>query len=243
VELAVLYLYSYLVGSVPTAYIIGRLAKGIDIRKYGSGNVGGTNVFYHVGKGWLVPLGLFELFIKGASPVWIGQHLLGLERSSATLAIAPLLAIAGHNWSVYLKFQGGRGIAVTSGSLFALSPLLLAAFIVVALAGWAVTRSSAVWVLLSLALLPFWAYIFGALVSLGALPLWAYTSGGPGVVTWYCGGVLALVVLKRLLANWTPLPRDLPPKKVLFNRLFRDRDVDDQAEWVKRAPGGNHTNH
>lgn len=219
-ELAALYLFSYLVGAVPTAYLIGRLAKGIDIRNYGSGNVGGTNVFHHVGKGWLVPLGLFEVFIKGASPIWIGQHLLGMERSSVALLGAPLLSIAGHNWSVYLKFQGGRGVAVILGTLLVLSPLLLAAFVGVALAGWALTRSSGVWVLISLAL----------------LPLWAGISGEPDVVIWYCIGALALVVVKRLLSNWTPFPANLPRKKVLFNRLFRDRDLDDRTEWVKRAP-------
>ena len=234
-----LYILSYLVGAVPTAYLIGRLAKGIDLRRYGSGNVGGTNLFYHIGKGWLVPLGFFEIFLKGASPIWIGQYLLGMElpwplhvgtshyllgreQPSAVLLVAPLLAIAGNNWSAYLKFQGGRGIAVVSGTLLALSPQLLLAFIAVALAGWVLTRSSAVWVLISLAL----------------LPLWTYVSGEPGVVTWYCGGVLALVVLKRLLSNWTPFPAGLPRKKVLFNRLFRDRDLDDRDQWVKRVSRG-----
>ena len=219
-EIAGLYLYAYLVSAVPTAYLVGRLAKGVDIRGYGSGNVGLSNVFQHVGKGWVVPLGLFEVLVKGASPIWIGEHLLGLERSSALLVVAPLLAVAGHNWSVYLKFQGGRGIAVAGGTLLALAPLLLGAFILVALSGWVATRSSGFWVLISLALLPIWA----ALV------------GDPPVISWYCGGLVLLVVAKRLLSNWTPLPADLPRKKVLLNRLFRDRDVDDRAEWVRRVP-------
>ena len=221
-EIAGLDVFAYLVGAVPTAYIIGKLTRGIDIRHYGSGNVGGTNLFSHVGKRWLVPLGLFEVFVKGSSPVWIGDHLLGLERSSAALMVAPLFAIAGHNWSVYLKFQGGRGIAVAGGGLLALAPLLLGGFIVVVLAGWAVTRSSGVWVLISLAL----------------LPLWAVIADEPNVIIWYCGGLLALVVLKRLLSNWTPLPEDLSRKRVLFNRLFRDRDVDDRVDWVRRVPRG-----
>lgn len=235
-QIAGLYLLAYLVGAVPTAFLIGKLAKGIDIRHYGSGNVGGTNVYHHVGKAWVVPLGLFELFAKGAAPVWVGHHLLGLERSSVVLVGAPLLAIAGHNWSLYLKFQGGRGIAVASGTLFALSPLVLVAFIGVAVAGWAVTRSSAVWVLISLALLPLWAIILGGMEA--SLPFQELWVGEPGVVIWYCVGLLGLVVLKRLLSNWTPLPQDVPRSKVLFNRLFRDRDVDSQADWVRRVPGG-----
>ena len=219
-EVAGLYIFSYLVGAVPTAYLIGKLAKGVDIRGYGSGNVGGSNIFYHVGKGWVVPLGFVDILVKGSSPVWIGQHLLGLERSSALLVVAPLLAVAGHNWSVYLGFQGGRGITVLGGTLLALSPLVLAAFAAVALGGWAVTRSSGVWVLIGLAVLPVWSIIVGE----------------PHVVSWYCGGLLAVVVMKRLLSNWTPLHEGLPRKKVLFNRLFRDRDVDDHAEWVRRSP-------
>jgi glycerol-3-phosphate acyltransferase PlsY len=169
----------------------------------------------------LVPLGLFEVLIKGALPVLIGQHLLGLEMASTQLLAAPLLAIAGHNWPVFLKFQGGRGVAVLSGTLLALAPLLLTAFVLVFLSGWLATRSSGVWVLISLALLPVWAIILGE----------------PTVISWYCMGALALVVLKRLLSNWDPFPKEMPRKKVIFNRLFRDRDVDDRVGWIRRVPG------
>jgi glycerol-3-phosphate acyltransferase PlsY len=221
-EVAGLYVLSYLLGSIPTAYLIGRLVHRVDIRDYGSGNVGGTNVFYHFGKRWSVPLEIFEIFVKGGLPVWLGLYVFGLERSSALLPAAPLLAVVGHNWSPYLKFQGGRGIAVVVGSLLALSPLVFAGFAVVYLPGWALTRSSGVWVLISLVSLPAWAVIFGT----------------PVVISYYCVGALALVVLKRLLSNWTPFPEDLPKGKVLFNRLFLDRDVDDKAEWVHRIPQG-----
>ena len=221
-EIAGLYLLSYLLGSVPTAFVLAKLVKGVDIRGYGSGNVGGTNVFHHVGKGWAILLGVFEILIKGALPVWIGLHILGLERSSPLLVGAPLLAITGHNWSLYLKFQGGRGIGVAIGSLLALSPLLLAAFMTVSVTGWAVTRSSGVWVL----------------ISLTFLPVWAVLVGDPVVISFYCIGLLGLIVLKRLLSNWTALPEGLPKEKVLFNRLFRDRDVDDHAAWVHRVPHG-----
>ena len=221
-ELAGLYIFSYLVGAVPTAFLIAKLANGVDIRHYGSGNVGGSNLFHLMGKYWVVPMGIFDVFLKGASPVWIGQYLMGLDRSSGLLIVAPLLALVGHNWSPYIKFQGGRGIAVAGGSLLALAPWILAAFVVIALAGWAVTRSSGVWVLIALA----------------TLPVWAGVARDPLIISWYCAGVLALVVFKRLLANRTPLPEDLPRRKVLLNRLFRDRDVDDRAEWISRNPRG-----
>ncbi len=218
IDLIGLYIYAYLIGSVPTAYIIGRMVKGVDIRKTGSGNVGASNLYQTAGKRWLAPLGVFELFIKGGSSILIGQYLMDLDPSSMALFVAPLLTVAGNNWSVFLRFQGGRGVAVVFGTLLALSPLLVAAFAAVALAGWAVTKSAGVWVLIALAL----------------LPLWSMISGGPAALTVYCACLVALIVLKRLLSNNTGFPEGISRKKVLFNRLFLDRDVDDRADWVKR---------
>ena len=221
-EVAALYILSYLVGSIPAAYIIGKAVKGVDIRSYGSGNVGSTNVFHHVGRKWAVLLGGLEILVKGALPVWIALYVLDWDRSSALLIGPPLLAVAGHNWSIFLKFQGGRGLAVATGILLGLSPILLAAFVVVSIGGWSVTRSSGVWVLIALTLLPVWSVI----------------AGEPTSITYTALGLVSLTVLKRLFSNWTPLPEGLPKGKVLFNRLFRDRDIDDKADWVRRVPQG-----
>ena len=222
-ELAGLYVYAWLVGAVPTAYIIGRLAKGIDIQQFGSGNVGGSNVFYNVGKFWVVPLGLFELLVKGGSPVWIGMYLLDLKTSSLTLIVAPLLAIAGNNWSVFLKFAGGRGIAVAIGALSALAYRELIVFVAVGLGGWAIFRSSGLWVYIALLVLPLSSFFFGEHLA----------------ITWFCVGLLALVTAKRLTSNWTPLPEGVPKGTVLFNRLLNDRDVSSREEWLNRGPKTN----
>ena len=219
-EVAAVYILSYLVGSIPAGYIIGKTVKGVDIRSYGSGNVGSTNVFHHVGRNWAVLLGGLEILVKGALPVWIVLYALDWDRSSSALIGPTLLAVAGHNWSIFLRFQGGRGLAVGTGVLLGLSPILLAAFVVVSIGGWSVTRSSGVWVLIALTLLPVWSVI----------------AGEPATVTYVTLGLVSLTVLKRLFSNWTPLPEELPKGKVLFNRLFRDRDVDDKAEWVRRVP-------
>ena len=221
-ELAGLFIYAYLVGAIPTAYIIGRLVKGIDIRQYGSGNVGGSNLFYSVGKVWIVPLGLFELFVKGGSPLWIGMFLLDMERSSPALVGASLLAIAGNNWSPFLKFAGGRGIAVAIGALLALAHKELILFAAVAIGGWVIFRSSGVWVYIALLLLPVWSLLFKE----------------PLAVTWFCVGVLALVTVKRLTSNWTPLPEGMTKVEVFLNRLLRDRDVAQREEWLNRGPRG-----
>jgi len=221
-DIAALYIGSYLLGSIPTAYIIGRLVRGVDIRSYGSGNVGSANLYEHVGKRWVFPLAAIEVLVKGALPIWAGLYFLDISQSSALLIGPPLLAIAGNNWSPFLKLQGGRGIAVTVGTLLALSPVLLFAFAVIAVGGWRFTKSSGIWVLLSLAVLPLWAYLTNDNLNL----------------VWYCLGLLGIVILKRLSANWMPFPEDVSRKRVLFNRLVRDRDVSDRTRWVRRIPEG-----
>ena len=221
-DITALYIGSYLLGSIPTAYLIGRLVRGVDIRGYGSGNVGSANLYEHVGKRWVYPVAAIEIVVKGALPVLAGLYILDIDRSSAYLIGPPLLAIAGNNWSVFLKLQGGRGIAVAGGTLLALSPLLAVASAVIAIGGWKITKNSGLWVLISLMLLPVWAYLIHDNLSL----------------VWYCLGLLGLVVLKRLSANWTPFPEDVSRKRVLFNRLVRDRDVSDRTGWVRRIPEG-----
>ena len=218
--IALLFLYAYFVGAIPTAYVLGRLVRRIDIRKYGSGNVGGSNVFYHVGKAWIVPLGAFELFAKGAGPIWIGHYVLGLGFDSYVLMGAGLVAVAGNNWSAYLRFTGGRGVAVAVGVMLALAWPVLALSAVVAVIGWLIFRSSGVVVFVSLLLMPVWAWVLGKPTSVIVLTL----------------GLIGLISLKRLLSNFTPLPAGAPLRSVLLNRLFRDRDIEVRKDWVSRKP-------
>ncbi len=250
-EIAALYIYSYLVGAIPTSYIIARLVKGIDLRQYGSGNVGGSNIARQLGKKWVAPLSLFEFFFKGVSPFLVGLvflgHVPGLERTSPLFLAAPLLALIGNNWSVFLRLQGGRGIMVTCGMLAALAPLLFTAAILIYLAGWRLTRSSGVWALIAVASLPLLVLLPGGRLASGWSYLWQEITGHGTItvpageafmISWYCLIILALIILKRLLSNSVAFPPDLSRKKVLFNRLFRDRDLDSRTEWVGRIPDG-----
>ena len=166
-ELFGIYIFAYVVGSLPTAHVIAKLVKGVDLRRSGSGNVGGSNLYQIAGAKWFGFLLVFDLLVKGAAPVWTGRHFLGLEQSPELLVVVPLLAVAGNNWSVFLGFQGGRGVAVALGTLLGLSPLVLAAFFPVGLVGWALTRNSGLWVLVSLLLLPLWAYLSSRLPGPG----------------------------------------------------------------------------
>ena len=221
-DIAALYIGAYLLGSIPTAYLIGRLVRGVDIRGYGSGNVGSANHWEHGGKRRGNPEATAEIFIKGALPIWVALYVLDVDRSSAFLIGPPLLATAGNNWSLFLKLQGGRGIAVAAGTLVALSPILAVSVAAISIGGWKITKSSGLWVLISLMLLPLFAYLVHDNLNL----------------VWYCFGLLGIVALKRLSANWTPFPADVSRKKVLINRLFRDRDVSDRTGWVRRIPEG-----
>ena len=248
-EIAVLYLYSYLIGAFPTPYVVARLVKGIDLRRYGSGNVGGSNVVRQLGRKWVAPLSLFEFLLKGVSPVFVGLIILGpasgLERTSLLFLAAPLLTLIGNNWSVFLRLQGGRGLLVICGVVTALAPLLFVTAILIYLAGWRITRNSGVWALVAVASLPLLALIPGGLLTIGWSSLlslltapgsFTIPAGEAFVISWYCLVVVALVVLKRLMSNTMVFPPELSRKRVLLNRLFRDRDVDDRAEWVERVP-------
>jgi glycerol-3-phosphate acyltransferase PlsY len=118
---------AYLLGSIPTGYLVGR-AKGIDIRTAGSGNIGATNVFRSVGK----TAGVFALIVDGlkgyAACTWLCDWtltLLGVSPTDAELyrIFAGIAAVLGHNFTCWLKFKGGKGIATSAGVYFALAPL------------------------------------------------------------------------------------------------------------------------
>lgn len=121
-----LYLASYLLGSVPFGLLIGKL-RGVDIRTQGSGNIGATNVFRCVGKAW--GIGAFCLdFFKGYAATALLPLLiepLGLDRSPNIWLMGGLLAIIGHNYPVFLRFKGGKGIATSAGVLAGIAPLVI----------------------------------------------------------------------------------------------------------------------
>lgn len=118
---------AYLLGSIPTGYVVAKAIKGIDIRQYGSGNVGATNVFRVVGK----PAGIAVLAIdllKGVGAVLLAQQLIQAEGLSGVFSapawlvtLAGLLAILGHSKSVWLGFAGGKSAATGCGVLLALA--------------------------------------------------------------------------------------------------------------------------
>ncbi len=118
-------LLAYLLGAIPCGYLIAR-ARGVDIRTVGSGNIGATNVFRTVGKGWGI-LTFFCDALKGWIPAGLfsvlSKRLFGFDGGPALAVACAALAIAGHNWPVYLGFKGGKGIATSLGALIGIAPL------------------------------------------------------------------------------------------------------------------------
>ncbi|MCI0856084.1 MAG: glycerol-3-phosphate acyltransferase [Chloroflexi bacterium] len=204
---------SYLIASVPVAYLTARLLSGIDLREHGSGNVGASNIWQSASKPAVVPVGLAE----------IGQGLLGPAvaivsgLSPAAQAAAGVAAVAGHNWSPLLRFAGGRGVAHAIGVMLAISRQALAAFIVISLIG---VRVRAI----------------PQFVGLGVLsaPVVAKLTRQPAEIVAGLAAIAALIFAKRLMANEPPAP-DAHRGRVLVNRLLYDRDTSDRDIWLARG--------
>ena len=130
----------YLLGSFPSGYVVGRL-RGIDVRQWGSGSLGGTNVLRSAGP-WAAILAVLGDVSKGVLAIFVARALVG---SPPAEVLAGLAVILGHDFSIFLTFNGGRGVATTLGVLGA---LYLPTSLILALLGLAVI---AVWRYASLA--------------------------------------------------------------------------------------------
>ena len=123
--LAVVTLIGYLIGSVPFGYLAGRIA-GIDIRKFGSGNIGATNVVRVLGSRYGYPVFVFDFF-KGVAAVQVSTLISGsLHFSQPNNELCGIVAgvssVIGHSYPVWLSFKGGKGVATSGGVIFSLMP-------------------------------------------------------------------------------------------------------------------------
>lgn len=207
---------SYLIGAVPVAYLTGRLLGGVDIRERGSGNVGASNVWQTVSRAAVVPVGLAEIG-QGALGILIAK---AADQELSVQVLAGLAAVAGHNWSPFLRFAGGRGVGHAIGFLAVLSWPGLGAFAGLSLAG------------VALRAVP-------QLVGLGiaVAPLAALAKGQATEIVAGTAGLAALVIAKRLLTNHPAIPPGAGARAVLLNRLLYDRDVRDREAWLRRGRG------
>lgn len=214
---------AYLVGSIPSSYLVGRLAKGVDIREHGSKNVGSSNLSAQIGAWWAVPVVPFDVLAKGTLPVAIAsEKLLGL--GLGVEAAAGIAGIVGHNWSVFSGFRGGRGMATVLGSTGVLNFPLLIVYGAVAALGVLFTpwKDSAVWWMIAVVLMPVWA----ALLNL------------PVEIVLFATAFAVVTAGKRMTSNSLRDREGNITPRLLWTRLVFDRDVAGRQEWLEQSREG-----
>jgi len=199
----------YLLGSIPSAYIVTRLAKGKDVRQLGGGNVGGLNVFREVGPWPALAAGIVDVS-KGAAAVVIAHWLLAIP--PLFVLLAGLAAVVGHNWMVFLKFSGGKGMGPTIGALAVVMPLYgywqgLLIFFGIILIPFIITRNVA----LSMG------------IALLALPFITWLGMHSGI-----GTIMAVVLGLVVAIKFTPtaraaLAKSKTKKEFIFDRWHREK--------------------
>ena len=222
IEFGLLALAAYLVGSIPSAYLAARLSRGIDIRQYGTATVGATNLIRLTSVWVALPVILFDIG-KGLIMVWVAQ-LVGLDIiQQVTVGLA---AIIGHNWPVFLRFNGGRGALTSLGVITILVPWMgLIVF------------------LTAYGLAPFRQLAFGVLLSVIAAPTSAWFFSQPlGVadklpITLGFLAIFLIVTFRRLTMPRTSLTASVPLRQLLVNRLLFDRDIRDRETWLHHTYG------
>lgn len=189
-------LAAYVLGSIPFGLVCVRLLRGVDVREHGSGNIGATNVF-RVG-GWLAGVLTLALdALKGAAPVWAV-----LQAWPDSLWLGPLVgfaALAGHSWSLFLRFGGGKGVATALGVFAVLLPWPLLMAVGGFALGFGLTG----------------AVSAGSMLAALVLPMGAVVLGGIQHPTTWLALLAAVLVLIKHRANAVRLVRGEE------NRLFR----------------------
>ncbi|MBX6763944.1 MAG: glycerol-3-phosphate 1-O-acyltransferase PlsY [Rubrobacteraceae bacterium] len=169
-----LILFGYLLGSIPTGLLVG-LARGVDVRKVGSGNIGTANVLRSAGR-LAAFLTLLGDMLKGLVPVLVAR---GLSDSEWVWALTALAAIVGHCWPVFLRFRGGKGVATGAGSGLALVPPVgLGVFVLWWIIAFAFRYTSLAAIVVSV------AAPVGYLITGQPLPYLVYAFVGAAVVLW-----------------------------------------------------------
>ena len=167
-------LLAYLMGSFPTSYLAGRL-RGIDLREHGSGNLGGTNAYRVMGPSAGVPVVTVDV-LKGFVPAYFFPVWDGTTTGNLALLYG-VAAIAGHVWSVFVRFKGGKGVATGAGVLVALAPTSALIALLVWIGIVAITR-----------------YVSVASISAATLvPVTAWLTDEPGATVVFCAAVAAFV--------------------------------------------------
>ncbi len=214
-EFALLLVAAYLVGAVPTAYLLVKWIYKADIRQYGSGSVGASNVYRNFSKPLGVLVGLYDAG-KGVPLVWIASRLdMGLAMQIAVGAAT----VIGHNWPIFLRFNAGRGLATTMGVVAYLFPWGILFFVAGAIFTFLLGSSP----------LP-------VLIGLAAVPLASWLLHEPIELTLGLLGLFLLLVFRRLSAPLTARSATVSKRELFLNRFLFDRDIRDGKAWITFKP-------
>jgi glycerol-3-phosphate acyltransferase PlsY len=222
IEFVLLLLGAYLLGSVPVAYLAGRWSRGIDIRKYGSGNVGATNLLGLTSK-WIAIVVIILDLGKGMIMIWAAQ-LVGLD--IAQQVAVGLVTIIGHNWPVFLRFSGGRGLLTILGVALFLP-------VINGLISWEIISFFA---LAAIFFFTIHSIPLGTGAGVAAMPLSSWVADEPLPMTLGFLAMFLLMVIRRLTAPKTSVTASVPSRELVLNRLLFDRDIRDREAWIHRQP-------
>ncbi len=183
---------SYLIGSFPTGYVIVKLfhkgedgkRDGLDVRTVGSGAIGATNVRRAMGLGWSWTVGFIDI-VKGAFALLLAAKIAPQEAQETIMALSALAVVIGHNYPVWLKFRGGKGVATTYGTLFFIWPYESFAVVLLCAALWYI-------------IMEFTRYVsLASMVSLIAMPAGFAMLGAPTIYIVVSGILAALSVFRH----------------------------------------------
>ena len=209
----------YLIGAIPISYLLGKFWAKIDIRAHGSRNVGASNLAVHGGKNIGIIAGLMDCLIKGTFTILFLDVI--LDMNSYFLLIASMSVVAGHNWSIFIGFEGGRGIATAFGLLmgFQMWEEILVLTVLLGIIGRLILyKDSGVWCFISFGLLPLLCFVFQEQTHI--------------IVFSVLLGVM--LILKRLMSNGNDI-RKGSLKSTLLCRLVFDRDIPSKTSWLDRG--------
>jgi glycerol-3-phosphate acyltransferase PlsY len=149
---------AYLIGNLNFAYILVKFLKNEDVRNYGSGNAGTTNVLRVMGKNVAIPVFLLDA-LKGCLVIVVGRYVLGLDE--LFLVFGGIAVVAGHNWPVFLQFRGGKGTATSLGLFFTYDWQVAIMALMIGLIVLAIWKMVSLTSMVGLTMVPIFSFLFG----------------------------------------------------------------------------------
>ena len=209
----------YLIGAIPNSYLFGKFWAKIDIRTQGSRNVGASNLAVRGGRNIGIIAGLLDCLLKGTFTVLFLEVILGL--GPYLLLIASMSLIAGHNWSIFIGLQGGRGISTAFGLLigFQMWEEILVLTIFIGIIGRLILYKDS----------GFWCFI-----SFGLLPILCFAFQEQTHIIIFSVLLVIMLISKRLMSNGNMI-REGSLKSTLLCRLVFDRDILSKTSWLERG--------